>query len=256
MENALLVGLSRQTALERELDVVANNIANLNTAGFKSANSVFEEFLTPIARENNFSGPDTSVRYVLDRSSYRNFGQGPVQRTGNVLDVALEGNVFLAVQVGGGERYTRNGSMQINAAGQLVTSDGTVVAGDNGPIIFQATDRNISIAADGRISVIEGGATGSVEAQRGKLKLVTFANPRQLQAEGANLYSAPANVQSQVAINPRVTQGALEGSNVNGVYEMTRMIEINRTYTQVATMLQGESDLRKSSIDKLASVPS
>lgn len=255
MENALLVGLSRQMALERELDVVANNIANVNTSGFKSESSVFEEYLMPIARENQFAGPDTSVRFVLDRTNFRNFGSGPIQRTGNPLDIAIEGNAFLAVQTAAGERYTRNGSMQINATGQLVMSDGTPVAGDNGPIIFQATDRNISIAADGRISVIEG-ANGSVETQRGKLKLVTFTNPQVLQAEGGNLFSAPASQQPQPATFPRVIQGAIEGSNVNAVYEMTRMIEINRAYTQIATMLQGESDLRKSSIDKLATVPS
>ncbi len=254
MENTLFVGLSRQTVLERELDVVANNIANLNTSGFKSENSVFQEFLMPTARENNFTAPDTTVHFVHDRTSYRNFGQGPIQQTGNPLDIALEGNVFLAVQTAAGERYTRSGSMQINATGQLVTPDGTVVEGDNGPITFQATDRNISISADGRISVVEG-VNGTLETPRGKLKLVTFADPQRLQAEGNNLLSAPATVQPQAAVNARVTQGAVEGSNVNGVFEMTRMIEINRTYTQVATMLQTMSDLRKSTIDKLAEVP-
>jgi flagellar basal-body rod protein FlgF len=253
MENTLLVGLSRQYALERELDIVANNIANLNTSGFKSEKSVFEEFLSSGARENEFTRPDSQVRFVLDRTSFRNLGQGAVLKTGNPLDIAIDGNAFLAVQTTAGERYTRNGSMQINAAGQLVNTDGTLVAGDNGPITFQTTDRNISIAADGRISVLEG--PGSAETQRGKIKLVEFANPQLLQAEGANQYSAPAGVAPQAAPNPRVIQGALEGSNVNGVAEMTRMIEINRTYTQVATMLQTASDLRKSSIDKLADVP-
>jgi flagellar basal-body rod protein FlgF len=255
MENALLVGLSRQAALERQFDVVANNIANLNTTGFKSSSSVFQEFLTSGAHEDNFAAADARVRFVLDRASFRNFGQGPIQQTGNPLDIALDGDAFIAVQTVGGERYTRNGALQINAAGELVTADGATVAGDNGPIVFQANDRNISISADGRVSALEG-ATGSVETLRGKLKLVSFADPQRLQGEGANLFTAPAGVTPQPAANVRVIQGAIEGSNVNGVVEMSRMIEINRTYTMIASLLQSQGDQRRTSIDKLAEVPS
>jgi flagellar basal-body rod protein FlgF len=255
MDNGLLVGLSRQTALERQFDVVANNIANLNTFGFKSTSSVFEEYLTSDARENEFGAADAQVRFVSDRTSFRNFDQGPIQQTGNPLDIALDGNAFLAVQVAGGERYTRNGALHINADGELVTADGDRVAGDNGPIVFQATDRNISISADGRLSVIEGANT-SVESLRGKLKLVSFAQPQQLQAEGATLFSAPAGLTQQAATGIRVIQGAVEGSNVNGVLEMTRMIEINRTYTLINAMLKSRDDEQKNTIDKLAQVPS
>jgi flagellar basal-body rod protein FlgF len=255
MENALLVGLSRQAALERQFDVVANNIANLNTTGFKSSSSVFQEFLTSGAHEDNFAAADARVRFVLDRASFHNFGQGPIQQTGNPLDIALDGDAFIAVQTAGGERYTRNGALQINASGELVTADGATVAGDNGPIVFQTNDRNISISADGRISVVEG-ATGSVETLRGKLKLVNFADPQRLQAEGANLFVAPAGVTPQAADKVRVIQGAIEGSNVNGVVEMSRMIEINRTYSLIASLLQSQSDQRRTSIDKLAEVPS
>src|ERR1700675_1809973 len=114
MENALLVGLSRQAALERQFDVVANNIANLNTTGFKSSSSDFQEFLTSGAHEDNFAAADARVRFVLDRASFRNFGQGPIQQTGNPLDIALDGDALIAVQTAGGERYTRNGALQIN----------------------------------------------------------------------------------------------------------------------------------------------
>jgi flagellar basal-body rod protein FlgF len=249
MENAALVGLSRVVALERQLDMVANNIANLNTAGFKASSLVFEEFMTSPARENDFSPTDAPVHFVIDRTRYRNLAQGPVQMTGNPLDVAISGDALLSVQTAGGERYTRNGAMVINNNGQLVTPDGSVVNGDNGPIVFQANDRNITISPDGRVSALEG--TTNTETQRGKLKLVSFAQPQQLQQEGGNLYSAPAGVAGQPApASVTVTQGAVEGSNVNGVREMTRMIEIQRTYSMIASLLQAQGDPK--ALDRLA----
>lgn len=255
MENALLVGLSRQAALERQFDVVANNIANVNTTGFKASKSLFQEFLPEGARENDFSATDSQVHFVYDRTAFRDFTQGAIQKTGNPLDVALDGDGFIAVQTANGERYTRNGALQINATGQLVTGDGDIVEGDNGPIIFQLTDHNVSISADGRISVVEG-ANGSVETPRGRIKLVTFAQPQQLSSQGASLFTAPAGTAPQPAPNVRLFQGAIEGSNVNAVAEMTRMIEINRTYSMIASLLQTQNDDRRSSIDKLAQVPS
>jgi len=133
-----------------------------------------------------------------------------------------------------------------------VTPEGAVVNGDNGPIVFQATDRRISISTDGRVSVLEGPT--NVESQRGKLKLTSFAQPQRLQSDGSNLFSA-AGAGAQPA-PPAVTviQGAIEGSNVNGVREMTRMIEISRVYSMMAQLLQQQSDTK--SIDRLAEVPS
>lgn len=253
MHHGPLVGLARQMALERQFDVVANNIANLNTTAFKSSTSVFEEFLVPGARDTSFAGADAGVHSVLDRAAFHDFGQGPIQRTGNPLDIALDGDAFIAVQRAGGERYTRDGALQINAAGQLVTPDGDTVAGDSGPIIFQATDHNIAISADGRITVIEG--TNTAETLRGKIKLVSFAQPQRLQQEGANLFAAPAGTAALPATNARILQGAIEGSNVNGVLEMTRMIEINRTYSQIASLLQSQDDEHRNSVNKLAQVP-
>ncbi len=242
MENTSLVGLSRQIALQRELDVVANNIANLNTTGFKADNVVFHEHLMPAARSNAFRGGDRRVSFVQDRATWLDLSQGPVQQTGNPLDVAISGNAFLAVQTPRGERYTRNGALQINSQGQLVTSEGLQVIGQNGPIVFQPNDRDISIGIDGAISVREGQNT--TDAQRGKLKLASFAAPRLLQKDGASTYMAPAGVTAQEpSLDAKVTQGAIEKSNVNSVVEMTRMVEITRTYTQIAQILQNQSDM-------------
>jgi flagellar basal-body rod protein FlgF len=254
MENTLLIGLSRQMVLEREIDVVANNVANVNTTGFKADNSMFERFLMPAARENRFDVPDRQVNFVNDRGTWRDMRSGPIQQTGNPLDVAINGGGFLAVQTPAGERYTRNGSLQINAQGQLVTSDGSAVLGDNGPIVFQATDHDVAITGDGRVTVVEGAASNT-EAQRGKLRIVSFASPQLLQKEGANNFSAPAGVTPTQDTTSSLMQGSVEKSNVSGVVEITRLIEISRAYQQVATLLQQQSDMHKNAIQQLANVP-
>jgi flagellar basal-body rod protein FlgF len=255
MENALLVGLSRQMVLERQMDVVANNVANMSTTGFKADNSMFEEYLMPVARENRFEPADRQLSFVNDRGTWRNMGAGPVQQTGNPLDVALNGDGYLVVQTAAGERYTRNGSLVINGQGQLVTADGAPVLGDNGPIVFQPTDHSVMITPDGRITVTEAGAT-STESQRGQLRIVRFAAPQQLQKEGNNLYVAPAGVAATPDTNTKVIQGSIEKSNVSGVAEISRLIEISRAYAHVAQMLSNESDLHKNAISQLANVPS
>jgi flagellar basal-body rod protein FlgF len=254
MQNALLVGLSRQVALGRELDVVANNIANLNTVGFKGDGAVFEEYIGQTARSGNLPGTDSQVSFVQDRATWINLSQGPLERTGNALDVAIEGSGFLAVQTPRGERYTRNGALQINANGELVTSAGYQVLGDSGPITFQAKDRNITISADGTISVREGD-NSKTESQRGKLRIAGFDLPGQLQKDGASTFMAPQGVTPRIDTTSRFVQSTLEKSNVHGVVEMTRMIEVTRSYTQIANMLSQQTDLQQTAIDKLAEVP-
>jgi flagellar basal-body rod protein FlgF len=255
MENTLLVGLSRQVALGRQLDVVSNNVANINTNGFKSDGSLFEEFIAPTARENGFRGADRSVRFVQDRGIWHDMSQGSVQQTGNPLDVAIDGEGFLAVQApGGGERYTRNGALQINSQGQLVTNEGMPVLGENGPIVFQTTDTNVMISKDGRVTVNEAG-NSRTESFRGKLRLVRFARPHDLIKEGASTFRAPVGMAAEAIAQPKFQQAAVEKSNVNGIVEMTRMIDITRTYTQIATLLQQQGDMRRNAIQQLADVP-
>jgi flagellar basal-body rod protein FlgF len=250
MQNTVLVGLSRQVALARELDVVANNIANLDTTGYKADGSLFEEYLSTAARAD---ATGSRVSFVRDRGIWHNMSQGPTERTGNPLDVAVDGDAFLVVQTPRGERYTRNGSMQINATGQLVTSDGNPVLGDGGPIALQPNDRQVSISRDGTISVREG--TSKVDSVRGKLRLVSFANPQRLQKDGGSGFRAPNGVQPQSDTKAGIVQGAVEKSNVRGVVEMSRMIEITRSYTQIAALMQQQHDLSQSALDKLADVP-
>ncbi len=124
MGNHLLVGLSRQVTLERQMDVVANNVANINTNGFKADRSLFEEFLTSRAHEDNFAGRDRRISFVHDRGTFKDFAQGASELTKNPLDVAIDGAGFLVVQTPAGERYTRDGGLKINNQGQLVNSSG------------------------------------------------------------------------------------------------------------------------------------
>jgi flagellar basal-body rod protein FlgF len=255
MENALLIGMSRQMVLERQMDVVANNVANVNTNGFKADNSLFEQYLMPVARENRFNPQDRQVSFVNDRGTWRDTGPGSLEITNNPLDVAIDGSGYLVVQTAGGERYTRNGSLQINAQGQLVTAAGSPVLGDNGPVTFQPTDHDVSISPDGRITVIEGASSNNNETTRGTLRVVSFAQPQLLQKEGDNLYSAPAGVAATPDTTSQLKQGALEKSNVHAVTEIARMIQISRAYQQMSTLLQQQSDLHKTAIQQLAQVP-
>jgi flagellar basal-body rod protein FlgF len=253
MENTLLIGLSRQTILERQLDVIANNVANVNTAGFKADASLFEEYLRSGAHEDNFVGSDRRVSYVQDRGTFRDLSQGTTEQTKNPLDVAIDGGGYLVVQTPGGERYTRDGGLQLNSQGQLVTVAGNPVLGTSGPITFQPTDHDISVAEDGTITVLEG--SGRTDALRGKLRLVSFADAQKILKEGSNLYSAGEGA-AQADTKSMVRQGFLEKSNVSAVGEMSRMIEVTRAYTQISTLLQQQSDLHKTAIEKLSEVPS
>src|SRR6478672_3072139 len=217
MENTLLVGLSRLVTLERQVDTVANNVANVNTNGFKADRPLFEEYLRSPAHEDNFQRSDRRVSFVQDRGSFKDFAAGNTEMTKNPLDVSIDGRGLFVVQTPAGERYTRDGGFQINNQGQLVTASGNSV--------------------------------------RGKLRIASFADPQKLVKEGSNLYSAGQGVAAQTDTTSRVRQGYIEKSNVNSVAEMSRMIEITRTYTQISALLQQQSDLHKSAIDKLAEVP-
>lgn len=253
MENTLLIGLSRQVTLERQMDVVANNVANVNTNGFKADRSLFAEYLMPTAREDNFIGRDRRISHVLDRATFHDLAQGSPDQTKNPLDVAINGDGFFVVQTPAGERYTRDGGFQLNNQGQLVNSSGYPVIGNNGPITFQQTDKEINIAADGTITVLEG--VSRVDSVRGKLRVVNFSQPQRLVKEGSNLYSLGEGNAAQPDTKSMVAQGFIERSNVNAITEMSRMIEINRLYTQIAGMLQQQHDLHRTAIDKLAEVP-
>jgi flagellar basal-body rod protein FlgF len=254
MENALLVGLSRQMALGHELDIIANNVANIDTTGFKADKAAFSEFLMPRASDGQFSGGDKRVSFVQDRSSWIDFSPGAIQRTGEPLNVAIDGDGYLVVQTARGQRYTRNGALQVNGSGQLVTNDGDPVLGSSGPITFQATDHDVAISPSGIVTVREGASTA--DSPRGQLQLVAFDQPRRLQKDGGSTFMAPNGVNSGPApANTHLVQGAIEKSNVNAVGEMARMIQITRSYSDIAAILQQQGDQRRNALQQLSQSP-
>jgi flagellar hook-basal body protein len=163
MQNSLLVGLSRQMSLSHQIDILANNIANIDTTGFKADTAVFSEYLMPGASDGDFSGKDNRISFVQDTGTWIDFSPGTMQRTGDPLDVAINGKGFFQVQTSRGPRYTRNGAFAINAQGQLVTSGGDLVLGTTGPINFAPTDRNVIISGSGMISTRDGNSTTSIQ---------------------------------------------------------------------------------------------
>jgi flagellar basal-body rod protein FlgF len=255
MENALLVGLSRQMALGRELEIIANNIANIDSTGYKADKAAFSEFLMPGARDNEFSGNDRRVSFVQDRSSWIDLSSGALEHTGNPLDVAIDGKGYLVVQTPRGQRYTRNGALAIDGTGRLVTSEGDQVLGTSGPITFQVTDHNVSISATGIITVREGSST--IDAQRGQLQIAAFDRPQMLQKDGGSTFMAPNGVNpTPPPQGTRVVQGAVEKSNVRALVEMARMIEITRNYSDIASVLQQQGDQRRNALQQLSQTPS
>lgn len=243
MENALLVGLSRQIALARELDVIANNVANTGTSGFKARSAHFNEFIMPVASADSFQARDRKLSFVIDKGTPIDLSQGAIERTGNPLDVALRGENFLVVQTPNGERYTRAGSLAVNAQGQLVTQAGQPVLGEGGPINFGPGETDAKIAPDGSVS--------SDQGVRGKLRQVKFDNPRALVSDGANLFASTAAAQPAGPL-ARVEPGALEGSNVKAVLEMTRLMEVQRSYQSMANIMTKSDELRSKAITRLA----
>lgn len=241
--NTVLIALSRQRSLQRQLDVVANNVANITTDGYKRRSVRFAEYLMPVARADAAPAGSRRVSYVHDPASPLDISGGAIERTGNPLDVAIRGNAFFVVETAAGERYTRNGALSLNQAGDLVTADGHRILSTQGPLAFSAADGAITIAGDGTVSTAQG--------VRGRLRLASFANPEALASEGRNLLVAREPARPADA-SVRLDTGALERSNVSGVAEITRMMEITRSYTSLAQTIQKTDELRRTTLAKLA----
>lgn len=247
MENSLLISLSQQLAAYRSMDVIANNLANVSTPGFKRESARFEELLTTVRSPESQSGPQ-QISFVKDAGISRDLSQGAINRTDAPLDVAINGKGFFVVATPQGERFTRDGHFSMDQEGRLVTSNGHVVQGDGGAITVNPVDGEIHIAKDGTISSIVNGALN----QLGKIRLAGFADEALMIKEGENLYST---AQAAGVANGAVVQGALEGSNVQPVVEISKMIEVMRAYEATATLSKSQQDLSRQAIAKLGAMP-
>jgi flagellar basal-body rod protein FlgF len=241
MDNSLYVGLSKQIVLQRQMDIIANNIANSDTAGFKvEALAVAED---PQAPAFTLGGPQP-VKFVMPNGVIRDFGQGALRKTDSAFDVALEGQGFFKVQTPAGLRYTRDGRFRLDETGKLVTVSGAPVLDDGGGEITLSSEKGqLGIAPDGTLS--------QGTERIGKLGVVTFANLSTMEKVGDNLLQNTSNQQGVPAPDTRIRQGMLEGSNVNPILEITRMIEVSRAYEQMAKMMDSQADLSTQAVQQL-----
>ena len=239
MENVSYVVLSYQMALQRHMDILANNVANMNSTAFRGERPLFQEFL--VTAED---GSTTS--YVEDVGLLRNTGPGTIKQTSNTLDVAISGEGFFVVDTPEGPRYTRNGNWRLDGFGQIVVARGNPLVDDAGlPIVVEPGDGPITIRADGTV-LSEAGPIGQVQ-------VVSFEDEQALQKMGGGLFDAGEQI-AQPATDFSVLQGMLETSNVNGVVEMTLMMEVANAYRTTAQMTSTSDELRRRAIQTIGQV--
>ena len=243
MENTLFVALSRQVTVRRQMEVVANNIANMNTTGFKGEKMMFVEHLVRSKGTGSVLGDKLS--YVRDVATLRNNSKGFIKQTGNPLDLAIADEGYFAIKGRAGEQYTRNGRFQMDATGQLVTGTGDAVLSSTGePFFFGPTDTQITISGDGTVST----ENGSI----GRLKVVSFENEMALQQAGGSMFNAGDNNPPSDVEFPNVMQGALESSNVQPILELTKMIEVQRSYDGARSLIDKEDERQKKMIQEMS----
>jgi len=249
MDSALLLGVTTRSALNRRMDVLAHNVANLNTTAFKAEKVVFEQLLVDLPNAEGTVGGQVS--YVVDKGVRRSFESGPLINTGNPLDVYLSDGGFLTVETAQGETmYTRNGRMTINNAGELSTLNGDAVLDDGGArIVFDQQDQTFSISEDGTINSNNGDVA--------KLGIATFADPQVLERAGTSLYTASAEPQEpENATDVTITSGAIEGSNVNAIQSMVDLLQIAQSSKRVSDVGSDYAELREDAIRRLGRVQS
>lgn len=236
MENAGYIALSRQMVLRREMDVIANNMANLNTPAFKGQSMLFVEYLETVDSGEKMS-------FVQDISLVRNLTEGQMTSTENPLDLAIAGDGYFEIETPVGPRYSRNGVFQLNADSQLVTSSGQPVLGEGGqPITLPPNSTDVTITRDGTISTSQGPA--------GRLRLVRFENEQAMVKLADGLYDAGGQ-DALPTEDAEIMQGMIEGSNVQGIFELTRMIETARSYSSTGKLVNDEHERLRRAIQSL-----
>lgn len=235
MENSLLIALSRQTVMQRHMETIANNIANVSTSGFKGEQLLFVEYLA-----QNPEGETAS--YVQDIAVVRDFGEGEFITTSSPLDVAIHGKGWFVIDTPDRKAYTRNGHFGLNDQGQMVTSGGhPVLSADGTPITFGPEETGIKISADGTISTTAG--------IKGQLDVVVFEDEKALDKASESLFVTDAVPNK--ALDAKVVQGMIEGSNVQPVVEITNMIWAMRSYQSAHEVVKGNDGILLKAIDTI-----
>jgi len=249
MDISSYVLLSHEQALKRRLDVAANNIANMNTAGFRRERPVFREYVardeSPAASAPSATANARTTSYVLDYGAMHDTASGSFQATGSALDLMIDGPGYLAVAApGGGTAYTRAGFVRISQDGELTTAGGLPILGEGGTPITVPPEQlsTLSIGTDGTVT----GKDGVL----GRIAVTVFDDERGVSPRGDGLMAATGGRELGAA-ETTLRTGGIEGSNVEPIVETTAMVDILRAYQTSMKMSQDIEDMRRRAIDRL-----
>lgn len=242
MDTAGYIGLSHQAALQHQLNVISNNLSNLSTTGFQRQDLLFQSYIERQAITNIPAA--RNVAFVRDVGVTRDASPGDLVTTQGPLDAAIEGDGYFVVDLGGGQQaYTRNGKFGLSSDGTLVTLSGQPVLDTNGrPIKISPTDSDVHIGGDGHLS--------SDSRDIGQIAVVQFP-PNGLEQRGDNLLIAQQGATPTPVATPHLHAGALEGSNVKPILELSRMMALVRAYESTNKLLDGDDQLHKRAIEQL-----
>lgn len=245
MGETTLIDLSRLMVLRRKLEVAANNVANMETTAYRAQHLSFQEYLAPMKGEETGVKRERPLSLVDAASAFTSSAAGGIRTTGNPLDLAIDGTAYFAIQTDQGPRFTRDGSFTLDGAGRLVTGTGQPVLTDRGVVTIPPQAGEITIDAQGQISTKQG--------TWGQLRLVNLPQGTALQAVAGNLFQSDRSAVDAPIGSVKLIQGALEHSNVQPTFEMSRLAEINRSYEIASKLLKNSQDV--TDLNKLAEVP-
>ena len=222
MESTSIIALSRQMAVQRQMDVIANNLANASTPAYRSERMLFTEYLRESDDGHQYS-------YVQDLSLVRNLQEGQRITTDNDLDLAIAGEGYFQVDTDMGIRYTRSGSFTLNSDAEIVTSQGYNLLDEGGSSI------TVPISS-GRVNVTRDGVISGEHGRIARLQILKFESEHKLVKQRDSLYD-PSGMEPEIADEAEILQGQIEGSNVQAITEMTEMIKANRAYQASAKFI-------------------
>ncbi|MGA2151555.1 MAG: flagellar basal-body rod protein FlgF [Geobacteraceae bacterium] len=245
MNSGMYSAVSGNIAAMERMDVIANNLANINTAGFKKDRMIFDSMLNSAKNPTLSAGTVTDAPVLSGYSIETDFSAGPQKQTGNPLDLALDGSGFFVVNTPQGKAYTRQGSFHLDGNGKVVTADGYEVQGGGGPITIKG----------GKVEINEKGELSVDGQQVTTLSVVDFPKPYQLQKIGSALFvpSVPETTE-QPTTNTNVRQGAIEDSNVQPLQEMVNLMENSRFYERCVKTVQSYDQMANKAANELGKV--